>query len=93
MKLTDLRNKFVPFRETKIGADSLKGTFPINTMVQRAIKEKHSLHRKWIRCRGEEKSHLRAVYNKSRSKVKRLIRQSKRSFEKGIAANCKKNPK
>ena len=36
---------------------------------------------------------LRVVYTKCRDKVKRLIRKSKRLFEKGIASRSKSNPK
>ena len=36
---------------------------------------------------------LRETYTKARDKVKKLIRKSKRSFEKGIASRSKLNPK
>ena len=93
-KLIELRNKFVPTREIKTGVNNMKGSFPINKILQRAIKEKHSLHRRWIKCkRRTSHSCTREAYNKSRKKVKQLIRQSKRSFEKAIASGSKQNPR
>ena len=93
-KIIELRNKFVPTRDIKTGINGMKGSFPVNKAVQRAIKEKHILHRRWIKCKGgARQSSTREAYNKSRKKVKQLIRQSKRSFEKAIASGSKKNPK
>ena len=92
-KLIELRNKFVPTATIKSGTNCLKGSFPIDTTVQQAIKEKHSLHRRWIKCKRRGDQSLREAYTKSRGKVKKLMRQSKRSFEKAIASGCKKNPK
>ena len=91
-KLIDLRNKFVPSTEIKTGI-GMKGSFPIDKTAQHAIKKKHSLHRRWIKCKKRGNQSLRDAYNKLRSKVKKLIRQSKRSFEKGIASESKSNPK
>ena len=93
-KLIELRNKFVPTLVIKTGIENMKGSFPISKSLQRAIKEKHSIHRRWIRCkRRGSLSSTREAYNKARNKVKQLIRQSKRSFEKEIASGSKKNPK
>ena len=91
-KLIELRNKFVPSREIKTGIDT-KGTFPIDKNTQHAIREKHSLHHRWIRYKKRGNSSLRDAYNKARNKVKKLIRKSKRSFEKEIASESKRNPK
>ena len=41
--------------------------------------------------RGDDTAH--SAYNKARAKVKKLIRQERRKFEKGIARKVKTNPK
>ena len=92
-KLLELRNKYVPTRKINAGANCVKGSFPINKDVQQAIKDKHSHHRRWIRCKGRGDKTMRDAYTKSRRNVRKLIRQSKRSFEKELAATSKKNPK
>ena len=93
-KLIDLRNRFVPKREIKNETKNMKGSFPISKTLQIAIKEKHSIHRRWIRSRRRGSlSVTRETYNKARKKVKQMMRRSKRSFEKSIASDCKRNPK
>ena len=92
-KLMELRNKFVPTTKISAEAKCVKGSFPINEDVRQAIKDKHSHHRRWIRCKQRGDNTLREAYTKSRRKVKRLIRKSKRLFEKGLAAKSKENPK
>ena len=92
-KLIELRDKHVPTRDIKTGIGNLKGDFPISRNIQLAIREKHSLHRKWIRCKRRGEQSLCEAYNKSRRKVKKLIRQSKRAFEKELASGSKKRPK
>ena len=92
--LLELRNEFVPLRTIKTGIDSNnKGDFPIDKTLQQAIKEKHSRHRCWIRGikRGDQTTRL--AYTRARNKVKRLLRQSKRMFEKAVASRSKTNPK
>ena len=84
----------MPIRTFKVGTClNNKGSFPIDKSIQQAIKEKHNLHRRWIRGTRRGGQSCRAAYTKSQDKVKRLIHQSKRRFEKGIAANVKFNPK
>ena len=92
-KLIELRDKFVPTKEIKAGVSGWKGTFPINKAVQNAIKEKHSLHRRWMKSKRFGNNALRETYHKSRCRVKKLIRQAKRSFEKELASGSKENPK
>ena len=93
-KLLELRNQHVPIRTFKaVTCLNNKDSFPIDKSIQQSIKEKHNLHRRWIRGTRRGDQSCRAAYTKSRDKVKRLIRQSKRRFEKGIAANVKFNPK
>ena len=49
-KLLELRNQHVPIRTFKAGTClNNKGSFPIDKSIQQAIKEKHNLHRRWIR--------------------------------------------
>ena len=93
-KLIVLRNRFVPKRLIKTGSENIKGSFPINKVLQTAIQEKHSTHRRWIRCKKRGSlSTTREAYCKASKKVKQLMRQSKRSFEKAISVDSKRNPK
>ena len=92
-KLLELRNKFVPTKKISAGRNCLKGSFPISEKLQLAIKEKHSLHRRWIKGKKNGNGSIREAYTKSRRKVKQLIRKSKRTFEKDLAAGSKENPK
>ena len=93
-KLLELRNEFVPIRTIETSNNStVKGDIPINKTLQKAIKEKHSLHRRWIRGIQRGSQEARAEYTKARNKVTRLIRHSKRMFEKVVASNSKTNPK
>ena len=93
-KLLELRNEFVPKRCEKSGINaSKKGTFPLDKNLQQAIREKHRLHRRWIRGIKSGNVNSHNAYIKSRNKAKKLIRQSKRLFEKGIASRSKSNPK
>jgi len=93
-KLIELRNRFVPKRLSKTGTESIKGSYTISEVLQTAIKENHSIRRRWIRCKRRGSfSTTREAYCKARKKVKQLMRQSKRSFEKKIAIDSKKNPK
>ena len=93
-KLIDLRNEFVQTitHKTEI-TNNNKGSFPIDNTLQQAIKEKHRAHRRWMKGNRRGDQTLRGAYTKSRDKVKKLIRKSKRSFEKGIASRGKSNPK
>ena len=93
-KIFQLRSSFVPTRTIKTGVDCVnKGSFPIDKPIQQAIKDKHSLHRRWMKGMKRGNPSLREAYTKSERKVKRLIRQAKRVFEKGLAERSKKNPK
>ena len=93
-KLLELRNDFVPIRTIETGKDCRKkGDIPIDKTLQQAIREKHSLHRRWIRGIKRGDQNTRVVYTKARNKVKRLIRHSKRMFEKVVASKSKTNPK
>ena len=62
--------------------------------VQRhwAQRQKHSLHRRWMRGikRGDPTS--RYLYIKDRNRVKGLILKTNKLYEKGIALKSKTNP-
>ena len=94
-QLLHLRDNFVPKKcsSGKPHWTSLD-TVPISKEVRDAIKEKRLLHRRWMSSKkhGDAKSAYLS-YAKYRNKVKRLIHQSKRKFEKKIAKNCKHEPK
>ncbi len=92
-KLISLRNEFVPLTIIKTGVNNVKGSFPIDKKTQEAIMEKHKAHRRWMRGNRRGDQSMRSLYTKSRDKAKRLIRRSKRLFEKGIASRVKSNPK
>ena len=90
-KLMDLRKKHVPFESPT--SWSSKGSFPISKTLQATIRQKHRLHRHWINANQSTKEAAREVYTKSRNKVKTLLRQAKRRFEKDISVNAKNIPK
>ena len=93
-KMLELRNQFVPKRTIKAGNEGAnKGSFPIDKQVQQAINDKHTLHRRWRKGKRYGSTPQREAYTRSQRKVKRLIRQSKRAFEKGLAERSKNNPK
>ena len=92
-KILDMRRKDVPEKTTKPGSTDIKRSFPMNKELQQAVAEKQNLHRRWIRRNRRGDSSGREAYSKSRAKVKRLIRQARRRFEKNIADNAKVNPK
>ena len=95
-KLLQLRNKYVP---TKIVSGKpmwkKKGDIPIGQNVRVAIRQKHAAHRRWMRNINHSSMSADALleYKKSRKKVKRLMRQATRNFEKMIAKNSKEKPK
>ena len=87
-----LRDDFVP--KVKQGAANWrnKNNVPISKSLREAINKKKGLHRRWI-LRKNNSDTARASYKKQRNKVKSLMRKAVRKFEKGIANNCKINPK
>ena len=94
-KILDLRNEFVP-RQTITGKPTWQdiGSFPINKTLQEAIRNKHVLHRRWMKAKNRNHDETaRLAYTKARNKVKTGMRQAKKGFEKGIAKNSKTNPK
>ena len=92
-KILDMRKQYVPEKTMKSGINGIKGSFPMSKELQQAVADKHNLHRRWIRRNKRGDASGREAYNKARAKVKRLIRQAKRKYEKNIAANAKANPK
>ena len=72
----------------------VKGSFPINKQLQDAIRGKHTTHRQWMSARKRSDANdARLRYIRERNKVKSLLRQAKRTFERGIARKAKSNPK
>lgn len=93
-KLIELREKYVPKRQVSDKPPWKTKGFPINKRLQEAIKSKKRTHRTWIRSADHADRELaRLTYTKARNKVKTLLRQAKRLFEKGIALQAKTNPK
>ena len=81
-KLMDLRGKFVNLK------------LPHNKQLQDAIRGKHTTHRQWMSARKRSDANdARLRYIRERNKVKSLLRQAKRTFERGIARKAKSNPK
>ena len=94
-KLIELRNKFVPIKTTS-GKPFWKdrGSIPISKPLREAIHNKHIAHRRWMSRRDRSDSDdAHSSYNKARNKVKTMMRKAKREFERGIANQCKRNPK
>ena len=95
-KVLALRNQYVPKSTSSSGPSwKQKGSFPIGDQERKAITDKNRRHRAWV-ARGspsENKNQERQQYTRARNKVKNLLRKAKRNFEKGIAKQCKTNPK
>ena len=93
--LHKLREKFVP-TVTSNGKPTWKkkNIVPIGKTLQRAIHEKQSLHRKWMSSKyGPPADQSRQMYITCRNKVKRMLRQAKRQYERDICLKSKQNPK
>lgn len=93
-KLTELRDQYIPKGKVGDPAWKSKGQFPIKLGIRQLIKEKRSLHRKWIKSLnspGEES--IRKQYKKIRNKVKQMISKTKTDYEKDICNQSKKQPK
>ena len=95
-KYLSLRDKFVPKSTTSSGPTwREKGSFPTGKRERDAIKDKNKKHRAWMSPSpsSPNREHARLEYTRARNKVRTLLRKAKRFFEKGIAKQCKKNPK
>ena len=91
MKHMDLRGKFVP-KVKSLGKPTrrVKRSFPINKQLTDAIRGKHTTHRQWMSARKRSSANdARLRYIRARNKVKSLLRQAKRTFERGIARKAK----
>ena len=94
-KLIELRNQYVP-RKTISGKPSWrkKGCVPISKRLQNVIRAKHISHRRWMSQRhGLYADESRSSYIKARNIAKRMMRQTKKCFEKEIGNSCENNPK
>ena len=94
-KILELRDAFVP----KIVVSNRpswreKGSFPIDERAREAIKNKNRKHRAWMSAiTFVDRENTRMQYVLARNKAKTLLRKPKRLYEKGIAVQCKRNPK
>ncbi len=64
--------------------------FPVNHKVRQAIRKKH---RAWQRFMETKSANKLQDYNRHRNKVRKLTRQAKLEFERGLASEAKRNPK
>ena len=92
-KFLELRNKYVPVQQSGSNYWKTKNSVPIDKLTQDKIKEKHRLHTAWVRAQPLERDKLRLSYVRARNKTKTLLRKAKKSFEKDVATDAKKNPK
>lgn len=94
IKLLDLRDRYVPLKEIGQPSWKDKGNIPIKQELRNLIKEKKRLHRNWLKSRNEKtRTNQRAKYIKARNKVKRIMTQEKRNFERDICNRSRENPK
>ena len=69
---------------------SSKGSVPLDENTRASLKEKDTLHRKWLKANLEnEKAAERLRYVRVRNKAKSLVRTAKRAYEKQIADRAK----
>ena len=87
VKLLDLEDKYVPKLKIK---NKKKTEVPIDKETQNAVKEKNRLSRKFIRTKNQED---RKSYNRARNKVTKLVRKTRKQYERNIAKEAKANPK
>ena len=94
-KIDELRKDFVPKSTTK-GKPSWKsrGNMPIDKSLQEELHRKQVFHRKWMKEKtGVHAEVARMRYTQSRNRVKRLMRQARKRYEKNICLKSKNNPK
>ena len=93
--INELRDKYVP-KTSNNGKSAWKrrGTIPIDKLLQDEIHRKKLFHRKWMNAKNtNEEDIARSCYTKSRNKVKRMLRQAKKRYEKNLCSKAKINPK
>ena len=94
-KIDELRDRFVPKSKSK-GKPSWKsrGNIPIDKTLQEEIRRKQIFHRNWMNKKTDADGELaRMQYTQSRNRVKRLMRQARKRYEKSICYKSKENPK
>ena len=89
----DIRYQFVPKKTTGKPAWREKGDIPISEEIRHAIKEKHRLHRNWMRSRKRGENNMQTLYKRARNKVKKLMVAAKSNYEKSICDQTRQNPK
>ena len=90
---TQLRNHFVPLRDFGSPFWKKKGKFPISKELQKEMKKKRHLHRKWLKSSPADRHFKRSHYIISRNRVNRMLTQARRRHEKNICNASKNNPK
>ena len=94
-KIYELRNRCVP-KTTVTGKPSWnkKGRIPVGKPLQEAIRQKHARHRRWMSAKKKTNDKTaRLEYTKARNKVKRMMRQANKSYEKEICLKSKSSPR
>ena len=94
-KIYELRNRCVP--NTTVTGKPLwnkKGCIPVGKPLQEAIHQKHARHRRWMSAKKKTNDKTACLeYTKARNKVKRMVQQAKKSYEKEICLKSKSSPK
>ena len=91
--LLQLRNQFVPLKETGKPFWKKKGKIPISQDLQNLIHEKKRLHRKFLRSTPSNLQENRVNYIQMRNNVNRRMKQERRNYERDICKKSKENPK
>ena len=94
-ELHRLRSQYVPkFTSSGKPTWNEKGTFPVSKSTREAIQLKKKHHRLWIsELEKGDAAVARLRFTQARNKVKECVRRDKRTFERSIAMQSKKNPK
>ena len=81
--LKNLKNDFIP-KCTTLGKPSWnqKNGVPVGKPLRDLIRRKQAFHRRWMSSKSADcKQASRLEYNKLRTAVKRVMRETKRSYE------------
>ena len=84
--IDNLANKYVPL----VKCGNKNRNIPLDKITLQAIKEKAILSRK-VAIKGNEET--RKQYNRVRNKVSKLVRKSRKEFERNLAKEAIENPK
>ena len=96
-EIQEIWNKFAPKQLSGIPSWKIRGSVRINQVLREYIRNKKSaiqtmdIIKKCLNISDAE--NVWQVYNKARNKVKAMIRESKREFERNIDIHSKSDPK